>query len=100
LSGAAWPFRLPGWRFIAQLTRVFVDSDVAILSRSTSACNTVTELATIDDSLNEPASLAFSTHKGGRKTVILINFAVMPEHGGSGPALLKIEIGVPGLPLP
>jgi hypothetical protein len=28
------------------------------------------------------------------------NFAVMPDDGGSGPALLKIEIGVPGRPLP
>ena len=60
----------------------------------------VTELATIDDGLDEPASLAFSTHKGDRKAVFLTNFAVMPEDGGSGPALLKIEIGVPGLPLP
>jgi sugar lactone lactonase YvrE len=60
----------------------------------------VTELATIDDGLDEPASLAFSTQKGDRQAVFVTNFAVLPEDGGSGPALLKIEIGVPGLPLP
>jgi sugar lactone lactonase YvrE len=60
----------------------------------------VTELATIDDGLDEPASLAFSTQKGGRKAVFLTNFSVIPEDGGSGPALLKIEIGVPGRPVP
>jgi sugar lactone lactonase YvrE len=70
------------------------------LVRVDPADGSVTELATIDDGLDEPASLAFSTHKGDRKTVILTNFAVMPEDGGAGPALLKIEIGVPGRPLP
>ncbi len=60
----------------------------------------VTELATLDDGLDEPASLAFSTQRGDRQTVFVTNFAVMPEDGGSGPALLKIDIGVPGLPLP
>jgi sugar lactone lactonase YvrE len=60
----------------------------------------VTELATVDDGLDEPASLAFSTQSGDRKTVFITNFAVLPDDGGAGPALLKIEIGVPGLPLP
>lgn len=60
----------------------------------------VTELATIDDGLDEPASLAFSTQKGDRKAIYVTNFAVMPEDGGAGPALLKVEIGIPGLPLP
>ena len=60
----------------------------------------VTELATVDDGLDEPASLAFSTQKGDRQAVFVTNFAVLPEDGGSGPALLKMEIGVPGRPLP
>jgi sugar lactone lactonase YvrE len=60
----------------------------------------VTELATIDDGLDEPASLAFSTQKGDRQAVFVTNFAVIPEDGGAGPALLRVEIGVPGLPLP
>jgi sugar lactone lactonase YvrE len=59
-----------------------------------------TELATIDDGLDEPASLAFGTGKGDRQAIFLTNFAVIPEDGGAGPALLKVEIGVPGLPLP
>jgi sugar lactone lactonase YvrE len=60
----------------------------------------VTELATIDDGLDEPASLAFSTQKGDRKSVFLTNYAILAEDGGSGPALLKMEIGVPGRPVP
>jgi sugar lactone lactonase YvrE len=60
----------------------------------------VTELATIDDGLDEPASLAFSTQKGDRQAVFVTNFSVIPEDGGAGPALLKVEIGVPGMPLP
>jgi sugar lactone lactonase YvrE len=60
----------------------------------------VTELATIDDGLDEPASLAFSTQKGDRQAVFVTNFSVIPDDGGAGPALLKVEIGVPGLPLP
>lgn len=60
----------------------------------------VTVLATIDDGLDEPASLAFSTQKGDRQAVFVTNFSVIPEDGGAGPALLKVEIGVPGLPVP
>ena len=60
----------------------------------------VTELATIDDGLDEPASLAFGTGKGDRRTIFVTNFSVIPEDGGAGPALLKVEIGVPGRPLP
>jgi sugar lactone lactonase YvrE len=60
----------------------------------------VTELATIDDGLDEPASLAFGTGKGDRRAVFVTNFSVIPEDGGAGPALLKVEIGVPGRPLP
>jgi sugar lactone lactonase YvrE len=60
----------------------------------------VTDLVTIDDGLDEPASLAFSTQKGDRQALFLTNFAVIPDDGGAGPALLKVEIGVPGLPLP
>jgi sugar lactone lactonase YvrE len=61
---------------------------------------TVVELATVDDDLDEPASLAFSTQKGDRKAIFLTSYAVLPEDGGAGPAVLKVEIGVPGRPLP
>ena len=70
------------------------------LVRLDPADGSVIELATVDDGLDEPASLAFSTQGGDRQTVFVTNFAVMPEDGGSGPALLKIEIGAPGLPPP
>jgi sugar lactone lactonase YvrE len=60
----------------------------------------VTELATIDDGLDEPASIAFSTQGGDRQAVFVTNFSVIPDDGGAGPALLKVEIGMPGLPLP
>jgi len=70
------------------------------LVRIDPADGNVTELATIDDGLDEPASLAFSTQKGHRQSVFVTNFSVIPDDGGAGPALLQIEIGVPGLPLP
>ena len=55
-----------------------------------------------DDGLFNPASIAFGTGKGDRKSVFITNFAVLepgPE-GNHGPAVLKFDVGVPGLPLP
>ena len=69
------------------------------LLRIDPADSSLTELATVDDGLDEPASLTFSTQKGDRQTVFVTNFSVMQD-GGAGPALLRVEIGVPGLPLP
>lgn len=60
----------------------------------------VTEILTVDDNLDEPASLAFGTGKGDRQSIFITNFALIPEDGGFGPAILKIDIGVPGAPLP
>ncbi len=59
----------------------------------------ITTLATADDGLDFPASLAFGTGRGDRKSVFVTNFAIGPP-GGTGPALLRVEVGVPGLPLP
>lgn len=59
----------------------------------------ITTLATADDRLDFPSSLAFGTGKGDRQSVFVVNFAIGPP-GGTGPALLKIDVGVPGLPLP
>jgi sugar lactone lactonase YvrE len=59
----------------------------------------ITTLATAADGLDFPASLAFGSGKGNRQSVFVTNFAIGPP-GGTGPALLKVEIGVPGLPLP
>ncbi len=60
----------------------------------------VTELLTVDDNLDEPASLAFGTGKGNRQSVFVTNFAVVPPEAGYGPAVFKVDLGVPGLPLP
>jgi sugar lactone lactonase YvrE len=60
----------------------------------------VVELATAGDGLDEPASLAFGTGKGDRRSLFVTNYALMPPEAGFGPAVLKMEVGVPGLPLP
>ena len=60
----------------------------------------VTEILTAEDDLDEPASLVFGTGKGDRQSVFFTNFSIMEPHTGFGPAILKIDTGVPGLPLP
>jgi len=60
----------------------------------------VTDILTVEDGLDEPTSLAFGIGKGDRKSVFFTNFSVMEPHTGHGPAILKIDVGVPGLPLP
>jgi sugar lactone lactonase YvrE len=56
-------------------------------------------LATAKDGLDEPASLAFGTGKGNRKSIFFTNFAFL-QNGGAGPSVMKIGVGVPGVPLP
>ena len=64
-------------------------------------------LLTVEDGLYNPASIAFGTGKGDRQSVFIANYALfpdIPEWGGVGlslgPAVLKFDVGVPGLPLP
>jgi sugar lactone lactonase YvrE len=59
-----------------------------------------TTLLTAEDGLDEPASLAFGTGKGDRQSVFVTNYALFPPHSVEGPAVLKVDVGVPGLPLP
>jgi sugar lactone lactonase YvrE len=59
-----------------------------------------TTLLTAADGLDEPASLAFGTGKGDRQSVFITNYALFPPHSEEGPAVLKVDVGVPGLPLP
>lgn len=63
---------------------------------------TVTTLLTEDDGLWNPASLAFGTGKGDRESIFIANFAVLPPEptNSLGAAVLKFDVGVPGLPLP
>jgi sugar lactone lactonase YvrE len=60
-----------------------------------------TTLLTGEDGLWNPASIAFGTGKGDRESIFITNYAVIPP--GSelfGPAVLKYDVGVAGLPLP
>lgn len=64
-------------------------------------------LLTVEDGLYNPASIAFGTGKGDRQSIFIANYALfpdIPDFGGVGlsfgPAVLKFDVGVPGLPLP
>ena len=60
-------------------------------------------LLTGEDGLFNPASIAFGTGRGDRKRVFITNFALFDfaEPAASlGPAVLKFDVGAPGLPLP
>ena len=58
-------------------------------------------LATDADKLTFPASLAFGTGKGERKSAFVTNLAFDPYPPFlAGPGLTKIDVGQPGMPLP
>ena len=57
----------------------------------------ITTLATAADGLDNPASLAFATSHGERKTLYITNFAAFSAT--PKPALLRTGVGVPGMPL-
>ena len=55
------------------------------------------------DPLDFPSSLAFGTGRGDRRSLFVVNFSIGELFGlpsGVGPALLRIAVGVPGMPLP
>jgi sugar lactone lactonase YvrE len=63
----------------------------------------VDQLLGPEDGLHDPASVAFGTGKKHRKTLFISNYAVFPPWdpvNTKGPAILKYDVGVPGLPLP
>jgi sugar lactone lactonase YvrE len=60
----------------------------------------VTVLLTEEDGLWNPASIYFGTGKGNRKSVFITNYAVIPPGTAIGPAVLKYDVGEPGLPMP
>jgi sugar lactone lactonase YvrE len=61
-----------------------------------------TVLLTDADGLYNPASIAFGTGESNRESVLITNYAVLPPapDDSLGPAVLKFDVGVPGLPLP
>jgi sugar lactone lactonase YvrE len=63
---------------------------------------TITLLLDEEDGLWNPASLAFGTGRGDRKSLFIANYAVLPPEppNSLGPAVLKFGVGVSGLPLP
>ena len=62
---------------------------------------TYTVLLTEEDGLWNPASITFGTGKGDRESIFITNYAVIPPGSDIfGPAVLKYDIGIPGLPLP
>lgn len=65
--------------------------------------------ATAAGGLDEPTSLAFGTGRGNRKSVFIANRDVLPGvvfdgedfvPGGIGQSVVKVDVGVPGWPLP
>ncbi len=61
---------------------------------------TFTILLTEDDGLHNPASIVFGIGKDNRESVFFTNYAVLPPEPATspGPAVLKFDVGVPGLP--
>ena len=55
-------------------------------------------LATATNQLDVPASLAFGTSEAARTNLFVTSLAMFP--GGAGPSLVKIDTGMPGLPVP
>lgn len=55
-----------------------------------------------EDGLWNPASIYFGTGKGDRQRVFMVNYAVLPPEpeNNLGAAVLKFDVGVPGLPVP
>ena len=80
---------------------VFGDAFVAVNSQNTllrvAPDGSSVTLATAADGLDNPASLAFGTSHGERKTLYMTNFAVFSA--APKPGLLRIAVGVPGEPL-
>jgi sugar lactone lactonase YvrE len=61
----------------------------------------ITTLATHEDGLDFPTTLAFGTGRNQPKTLYAVNFAIGPLFGfpaGAGPALLAISVDTPGMP--
>ena len=85
LKGKTAP--VPAWRAV----RVVGDQLVRINRDDT----TLTVLAS--DGLDGPASLAFGTGKGDRQSVFISNFALISNEN---PGIVKVDVGVPGMPLP
>ncbi len=81
---------------------------VAVTGQSTlvrvSPGGDLSTLATRRDGLDYASGVAFGTGRRPRTTLFLVNFAIGRFFGdetpGTGPALLSLDVGIPGLPHP
>ncbi len=55
-------------------------------------------LATDDDGLNQPSTVAFGTGMNERRTLFVANFSIFSP--APTPGVLKLSVGVPGQPVP
>jgi sugar lactone lactonase YvrE len=62
------------------------------------ADGTITELASRSDGLEVPASLAFGTRDNEPESLFVTNYAA--AWWSSSPGVVRLELDVPGLPLP
>lgn len=61
----------------------------------------VSTVADVSDGLDAPSSVAFGTSHGDRRSLYTVNFSVaLAPPGGAGPALVRIDVGELGMPLP
>ncbi len=72
----------------------------SVLVRVSADGEQIETIATYEDGLDFPASVAFGTGKGERKSVFVTNLAFQVPDGFAGPGFAKINVGLPGLPLP
>lgn len=75
---------------------------VVRVSEDRSGATSVETIASADDGnlLDFPSDLAFGTARGEQQTLFVVNFAFDPiDENDPKPGLVKIDIGVPGLPI-
>jgi sugar lactone lactonase YvrE len=58
----------------------------------------VRTLATGEDGLNQPSTLAFGTVAGDQQALFVANFSLFSPQ--PTPGVLKLRVGVPAMPLP
>ena len=77
---------------------VYVASAILYTVVRSGSDGSIETLATADDGLNQPSTLAFGTGKGERQTLFVANFSIFSAT--PTPGVLKLPVGVPGQPLP
>jgi len=104
LAGDGLALDVHGNVYVAMVTRAaVVRINAEDLSQETIAAFLFDQNAPLFAPLDTPNSLAFGTGKGGRQSLFITNLGLRKANFGPpwpGRGLVKIEAGVPGLPLP